>query len=693
MSTFNIAFAPLFPLPVILGLALIAAGLIALGWRWKMHGRGFRALVMLAFLAALANPVIIQRQSKPLSDYVFLVIDTSPSQHLDNRLERSETAARRLAKQLAKYPDLEVKTIRAGNTGQGTRLFPELAPALARVPPERVAGIIMITDGQVHDIPKAGHLKEFTSPVHALITGNHSEFDRRLIVERAPRFGLIGKPLNLVFSIEDKRTGPNKLIPPARVNIWVNGKKTMTRQISVNTRVNLPLIIEHRGENIIEIETEAVPGELTNRNNRTVLAINGIRERLRVLLVSGAPHAGERTWRRLLKSDPMVDLVHFTILRPPEKQDSTPIDELSLIAFPVRELFVEKLKAFDLVIFDRYQRRNVLPLVYLENVAEYVRRGGAILIAAGPAFASPFSLFRTPLSTILPGSPSGKVLETPYRPQITSLGQRHPVTRSLPGGDMAPPEWGRWFRLIEAKAARGNTLMSGPDNRPLLLLSREGKGRVALLLSDHAWLWTRGYEGGGPQAELLRRLAHWLMKEPDLEEEALKVFSREGKIIIERRSLRGEVPFAKITSPSGKITKASLREFAPGIFRSIIAARETGFYRVSNGKLNAITATGQINAREFKDVRATGKILRPLTKATGGAIKWLAPANPNSTIALPAIRMLKSGRIMSGSGWIGLKRGDAEKLLGQTRLPLFSGLLAIAFLLGLSAVAWRKESY
>ncbi len=692
MSDFNITLAPLFPPYIILALALFAAAVFVLGWRWKMHGRGLRALAMLAFIAALANPVVTRRQSEPLSDFAFIVIDVSPSQQLRGRLERSEQAARRLEAQLASYPDLEIRIIRAGNTGAGTLIFPALESALAKVPPERVAGVILITDGQVHDVPGAGGQREFTSPVHALISGQRREFDRRLVIRRAPRFGLIGKDINLVFSIDDNSQRSGKP-PPAKVSIWVNGKKTMTRLLAVNTWITLPLKIRHRGENIIEIVTDEVPGELTKANNRAVLAITGIRERLRVLLVSGAPHAGERTWRRLLKSDPMVDLVHFTILRPPEKQDSTPIGELSLIAFPVRELFVEKLKAFDLVIFDRYQRRNVLPLVYLENVAEYVRGGGAILVAAGPAFATPFSLYRTPLSAILPGIPGGKVLESPYVPQITPLGKRHPVTRALPGGDTVPPGWGRWFRLIEAKAVKGNTLMSGPDKRPLLLLSREQKGRVALLLSDHAWLWTRGYEGGGPQAELLRRLAHWLMKEPDLEEEALKASSREGKIIIERRSLKDNVPEAMITSPSGKTSQTALREFAPGIFKSIIAARETGFYRIANGDLSAITATGQTNAREFKDVRATQKRLSPLIKVTGGAINWLAPEDAKATITLPAIRLLKPGRIMHGPGWIGLKRGGAVKLLGQTRLPLFSGLLAIALLLGLSAATWRRESY
>ena len=231
--------------------------------------------------------------------------------------------------------------------------------------------------------------------------------------------------------------------------------------------------------------------------------VNGVRDRLRVLLVSGEPHAGERVWRNLLKSDPSVDLVHFTILRPPEKQDDTPIRELSLIAFPIRELFDTKLDDFDLIIFDRYSRRGVIPDAYLDNVVRYVRNGGALLDAAGPNFGTPMSLARTPLGTILPAEPTGEVYDEGFKPALTDLGRRHPVTEGLPGAGPRDGEasWGRWFRQVDTRVRHGGVvLMTGDRGDPLLVLDRVGKGRVAQLMSDEMWFWARGFEGGGPQA-------------------------------------------------------------------------------------------------------------------------------------------------------------------------------------------------
>jgi hypothetical protein len=171
--------------------------------------------------------------------------------------------------------------------------------------------------------------------------------------------------------------------------------------------------IPHAGPNIVEIEASPLDGELTPINNRAVVSIDGVRDKLRVLLVSGEPHAGERTWRNLLKSDASVDLVHFTILRPPEKQDGTPINELSLIAFPTRELFQQKIAEFQLIIFDRYARQGVLPLIYFDNIASTCAERR--VDHTGPDMrARPASGVRR--STASPAEPTGEVTERRFQP-------------------------------------------------------------------------------------------------------------------------------------------------------------------------------------------------------------------------------------------------------------------------------------
>ena len=429
--------------------------------------------------------------------------------------------------------------------------------------------------------------------------------------------------------------------------------------------------------------------ELTPHNNRAVFTTDGVRERLRVLLVSGEPHPGERTWRNLLKADAAVDLVHFTILRPPEKQDGTPIRELSLIAFPTRELFSVKLNEFDLIIFDRYQRRGVLPLIYLSNVASYVEQGGAILIAAGPAFATPLSLYRTPLSEILPSSPTGQVTVTPFHPAVTDQGERHPVTRALPGSEQTPPSWGRWFRMIDVEHKEGHVLMSGPGEKPLVILNRRGEGRVAQLLSDHTWLWARGYEGGGPQAELLRRMAHWLMQEPELEEEALSARFDGQNLIVERRSMADEVAPVKMVSPSGEESELTLSRAGPGLWRTQIRADEVGLHRLDDGTLSTVAAVGNANTRELQDVRTTDEILTPIADATGGGIFW--SATEAGGVDLPRIRMSATGRRMAGTSWLGLKSNDAYVVKSLRSVPLFSTLLGLAVVLFLLGFTWFRE--
>src|SRR6202040_2493151 len=433
------------------------------------------------------------------------------------------------------------------------------------VPSDRFAGVIMITDGRVHDVPADAASLGFSAPVHALITGHQDERDRRVALITAPRFGIVGQPQTITYRVEDQGAGEST----AQVTVRRDGDVIETRNVPIGTAQSVTVPIPHGGRNIVEIEASPLENELTPVNNRAVVAIDGVRDKLRVLLVSGEPHSGERTWRNLLKSDASVDLVHFTILRPPEKQDGTPINELSLIAFPTRELFQQRINEFQLILFAPSPRQGVLPIAYFDNIARYVRSGGAVLVSAGPDYASTTSIWRTPLDSVLPAEPVG-VTEKPYHARLSDAGKRHPVTRGLEGSGFEPPHWSRFFRTVDTRNTTGAPLMTGADGKPLLLLSRYGEGRVALLLSDHIWLWARGYEGGGPHLDLLRRMSHWLMKQPDLEEEALRLVVQGRELVVQRQTMADGVNPVTLTSPSGKTSTVTLNVAEPGVWRASV---------------------------------------------------------------------------------------------------------------------------
>ncbi|RVA64522.1 hypothetical protein, partial [Mesorhizobium sp. M7A.F.Ca.CA.001.08.1.1] len=605
----SISFEPLISWPL-LALALVPLALLALVGLWfRQRGSVFRFIALLALAAALFNPVFLNEEREPLKSVVALVVDRSQSQDIGDRTKQTDEALAGLQQRLGRFKQFDVRVVEAGKSEAAeerteTRLFGALEGAFRDVPPSRIGGAIMITDGEVHDAPPGA--PDFNAPLHALITGNDHEKDRRIRFENAPRFGLVGKPLDMTYRVisTENETGP------VDVRVSVNGEQVAVEHATVGQAMPLQVTIPGAGRNIVELAIDREPGELTDTNNRAIALIDGIRENLRVLLVSGEPHAGERTWRNLLKSDASVDLVHFTILRPPEKQDGTPINELSLIAFPTRELFVEKIKDFDLIIFDRYQHRDVLPILYYDYISEYVEKGGALLIAAGPEYAGESSIARTPLMAALPAMPTGEVVDKAFYPRLTELGQRHPVTRGLDGSATEPPRWSRWFRTIGVQNPEGEVVMKGADNRPLLLLDRKGEGRVGMLLSDQGWLWARGFEGGGPHVQLYRRIAHWLMKEPELEEERLTADGRGMVLEIRRQTMADDPGAAQIITPSGKTLTVKLDKAEPGVFLGSVETSEIGLYQVANGDLTALAHVGPVNAPEFADVISTENRLK-----------------------------------------------------------------------------------
>ncbi len=689
----SIAFAPALPWPAIAAFAAVAAILLALHFRARARGLAWRALACAGLLAALANPMAVIEERRELPDVALVVVDESRSQTIGERRAQSDAALQRIRDQAGGAKDLELRVVRTGAGGgidsDGTRLFGAVERALADVPRSRLAGIVLLTDGQVHDAPKdaAASAESFPAPVHALLTGARGERDRRLVVEQAPSYAIVGKPQQLTLRIDD---GPGAAGGVARVELRRDGGEPQTLRLQVGVAQTVDFTLERAGSTLFEIAVEPGPRELTLENNRAVVAVSGVRDRLRVLLVTGEPHAGERTWRALLKSDPAVDLIHFTILRPPEAQDFTPVNELSLIAFPIRELFEVKLQDFDLIIFDRYRRRDTLAQIYLDNIVRWVRAGGALFIAVGPSGGAPSSLFNSPLGAIMPGAASQTAFEQPFKPKLTEIGRRHPVTAELPGAGSATgePQWGRWFRHIDTEPRRGNALMSGINGRPLLLLDRVGEGRVAQLQSDHIWLWGRGYDGGGPHAELLRRVAHWLMKEPELEENDLRAAVKGGRIEVTRRALEPDARPVEMTTPSGARRPVALQEGEAGRAVGSVEVDEPGLYYFSDGARSAIAAVGALNPIEMGDVRATDEVLKPVVVASGGHALWLSDG-------LPEIRRVRAGRDTGGEtlgrGWIGLRANGDYLVTGVSQTPLLPA--ALVFLLGLGALvgAWRRE--
>jgi uncharacterized membrane protein len=690
MSDLALTFTPLLPWPALAALAAAGAAVLLLSLRGNGRGALWRSVALALTLLALSDPALVREQREPLKTIVPIVLDRSESQTIGERTAQTEVAKAALEAALGKLDDIEPRVIdsaqRSGES-DGTRLFQALEEGLKDAPRERIGAAILVTDGVVHDIPADIAALGFDAPVHALVTGHAGERDRRIELVEAPRFGIVGRDQIIRARVIDSNVGAAE---PIVIEARRDGEPLGPVAARAGEVVDIPVRIEHGGQNVVELETPVLPNELTAVNNKAVVTIEGVRDKLKVLLVSGEPNPGERSWRNLLRSDANVELVHFTILRPPEKLDATPAHELSLIAFPTSDLFGRKINEFDLIIFDRYSNQTILPSVYFDNIASYVDNGGAFLMATGPDFATVQGLYFSPLAEIIPARPEGSLYERAFRARVSKDGEKHPVTRGLPGAKSNPPAWGEWFRQVDAEVVKGHSVLSGANDRPLLVLSREGKGRVAALLTDQFWLWARGYDGGGPHVDLMRRLAHWLMKEPDLEEEALRATAHGRDVTIERQSLKEEAAQATVTAPSGAREEIALSASEPGLWRAHYSAKEMGLHAFESGELKALVNIGPENPREFREVVSTTEKLRSFAEASGGTVRRLA-SGAGEAIAMPRIVSMRDASTFGGADYIGIKRTQASMLRGVEVAPLAIGIWGMLALLGAIVFAWAWE--
>jgi hypothetical protein len=678
----DIAFDPLVPLWALAAAGILSLAIVGLNIARGSKGAVFRLLAAATLVALLANPILRTAETTPLDDVAVVIEDKSASQSLDGRGAATQSAAADLEARLKALGRVEV--IRREALGQDeTRLIEAVEGAVADAPRGRLGGVFVISDGQTVDAVRGPNLN-LDAPLHFLSSGRAGEVDRKITLLNAPRYGIVRKAVKISFRIDDLGSDEKPLPEAARaaVALRVDGREVLRESVPTGSEVSFDAPLERPGALVIELEVEERPGELTARNNTAVLPITVIRDRLRVLLISGEPHAGERVWRNLLKSDPAVDLVHFTILRPIEKGSPfEKTDDLSLIPFPQDELFIEKLSEFDLVIFDRYGYREVINSFHFDNVARYVENGGAVLVATGPEYAGPDSLaMQRNISFILPAMPSGPAEERPFRPRLSEDGGRHPVTADLPDQEI----WGRWLRVMPVSPRSGRILMEGADGAPLLILDRVGEGRVGLLLSDHVWLWARGFDGGGPHTELLRRIAHWLMKEPELEEEQLTLRGVGADLLIRRRSMSEAPGPVDLTMPDATVRKIALAETAPGSFEAIVEDAPRGLYRARTGELFAVGAVGLAAAPEFERIVSTTAHMAPVADRTGGGVFSI---RRGAGVVLPAVRRVDAGaNAYAGSGWAGIIGRNAFRTDKVAEAPLAAPhywLAAIALFLGL----------
>lgn len=676
IETNRLTLDPLLPgVPLLILFVLLAAVWIlytsARGKAWVS-----RAVAGLFIFLALLNPSLVHEEREPLASVAALVLDRSESMQLGDRQTIAEDSFERLRKTLETEASIDLRTLEVGGDPSGTLMMSALQGLMADVPRDRIAGAILVTDGQVHDVPDDLTQLAEIGPIHAVLTGDREDGDRRITLVEAPSFGIVRETAVFRIQVDDPDGGR------IAVRVTTNGEKTQTVFVQANTVADVAIEVDRRGDNIVVFEIPAGRQELTLANNQTAATLSGVRDGLRVLLVTGRPNLAGRVWRDLLKSDPSVDLVHFTILRPPYKQDLTPLEEMALIAFPTEELFEEKLEGFDLIIFDQYERRGVITMAYLADVAAYVENGGALLIVAGEDFAGPASLAETPLAGVLPALPTGEILNGPVTPEISETGARHTVTEVLEDS-----EWGQWLRYIEARSDTGDVLISTNSGAPLLAVDRVGDGRVGQLMSDQIWLWARGYDGGGPFDDLIRRLVHWLMKEPELDERQLQLIAQGDSIAARLRTLSERAAPLSIETPSGGFLEPQWQQDRPGQFRAEVPVDELGLYKARSGGLDAVVLNGPANPAEFSALTVSDAPLKPVTETTGGGAYFV-----NTSDELPAIRILDSRRQLNGSDWLGLRERGAYAVRSSNTVPLLPGIVGVALLLSILIWLWRRES-
>ncbi len=702
---------PYFAHEYLMGLAALSLGLCFWSRRRGNKGASLRFAATAVALYAMANHQVITETGEHDITEALIVIDRTASQQFNNRSTTAEEAEKQLNAALRNVPGLNTRVLNIIDQADGTRMMDKIEEALSDVPFNRRGAVFIVTDGQVHDQIPQQAAPEDKTPIHLLRTGQDHEFDRRIEFEPFERAAQIKKPHEIKFRVVDEGDVPAK--EPARVAVFKDGKEVTARMVKPGEVTSVPVEIDHAGAHVIELRTDEVRGEVTPRNNRTLTSVNGIMPKMNILLATGKINENTPAFRKMFNSDNSVNIVTFAVGRPPDKIDGTPDEELVLTPFPFDEIFSDNIKLFNLVIIDNTSNLKLLPPEHMKRLVQYVKDGGALLIAAGPELNSKEfmkDIYDSPLKEIIPAGPGTGSIEQVFKPQISPRGQRHPAMRGLPGANTpdakSTPSWGPWYRQIEISEPRGEAVLEGVDKKPLLLLSRQGEGRVALLASDSLWRWElAGAQEKGPYAQLINQVSHWLMKNPAYDEESLKLEAGKKEIDVVLQTMGDKPKEIAVQMPSGKTQTVTPRAHPqqPGLWTYKIPAEDVGAYSAQAADKTGPVAynfVGQESPLEFADIISTDKILKPLIARSGGGMSVL-PAPAEGKTIIPEIRFVAPANgdkqsPLHGPGWLGVQMTAALTNAREEKKPFIDlALLAGAggLLLALSYLhqaQWRN---
>jgi hypothetical protein len=651
----------------------------------------------------------LQQTKKPINDEVAIILDNSASQQYSGKLKRSEDVLESLRERIAEIPSLTARVYSLSefqnsddelSGDQSTRLLPALRKILSNLDEDRLSGVIFLSDGQVSDSEEttgselAQNInKHINKPFSVALSGNDSDLDAWITLNNYSKYGKVGSNAQITFTphySDNNGAGINNISGVVDV-LDDAGNVVESRQVSYGKQVQITLPITKPRLNRYLLALRPVSGELSRINNMLPIELNGIRERMKVLLVTGKIYQGQRLWRNFLKSDPSIDLVHFNILRDVSDNPSAPEYELSLIPFPIFELFGEGIHKFDLIILDQYQGNFQIPEIYLNQVASYVTQGGSLLYVAGDSPDATMAIENSEFQSVLPIVPRGESILRSFKVKPSGLGISHPVTGNFAPNLGSSASWQRAEKVGSIKK-NAQILLEDETANPILAMAEFGKGRSATLLSDQLWIWSVNHQGGGPFQQLARNIIHWLLREPDLEPGQIQASITNNQLTVSKDNpyhLDDEIlnitPLFK--TQNNEQSKALQLVKSEGDKPSKLAAKITiepdNAYIISSGEISKLVIPDIAGEQEVQNLLDDENSLEHLTEKTGGIIRQFS-AGDNNNIAY--------GKNMYSANKIPLLKNNAEALINSRESSVFGGLPLFMAGIILLCLSWLFES-